>query len=40
MFILENICEEVLNGEEMVLKSYDQDVLVDDFIGATRPLPW
>ena len=39
-FVLKNIREQILNGEEMVLNSYDEDVLVHDFIVGTRPIPW
>ena len=39
-FVLENIREQILNGEEMVLNTYDEDVVFHDFLGGTRPIPW
>ena len=39
-FILENIREQVLNDEELVLETYDEDVLQHDFLGAARPIWW
>ena len=34
-FNQENIYEKLLNGEEMVLESYDEDVASSDLLGAT-----
>jgi len=39
-FVLKNIREQILNGEEMVLQSFDEDLLIHDFIGGARPIPW
>lgn len=39
-FKLENIREQILNGEEMKLDSFDEDILVHDYIGGAWPVPW
>lgn len=39
-FELKNIREQILNGEEMILQTYDEDVVLHDFLGASRPIPW
>ena len=39
-FKLENIREQILNGEEMKLDSFDEDILVHDYIGGAWPIPW
>jgi len=39
-FTLNNIKGQILNGEELVLNSYDEDLLIHDFLGGSRPIPW
>lgn len=39
-FVLKNIREQILNGEELVFSTFDEDVLIHDFIGGSRPIPW
>ena len=39
-FVLENISEPVLNGEEVVFESYDKDIAFDDHLGSSRPMMW
>lgn len=39
-FTLKNIREQILNGEELVLNTYDEDLVMHDFLGAARPIPW
>ena len=39
-FLLDGIGEAVFNGDEVVFKSYDKDIIVDDHLGSTRPAMW
>lgn len=39
-FTLINIKEPILNGEELILEAYDEDLLSSDLLGVTRPIPW
>lgn len=39
-FKLENVREQILNGEEMKLDSFDEDILIHDYIGGAWPIPW
>lgn len=39
-FDLNQIREKVLNGDELVLQTYDEDVTLHDFLGASKPILW
>lgn len=40
VFRLDDIYERILNGEEFQLNAYDEDVLSDDWLGATEADLW
>ena len=40
LFELKGIYEAVHNGEELVLESFDKDLVSSDALGTSRPLDW
>jgi hypothetical protein len=39
-FELRNVRQKILNGEELVFETYDEDASLHEFLGASRPINW